>query len=151
MDLNHARLPIPPLRLTSEGAWRSIREVPVFQTGGGLSIRADLPYTVANRDEGSLCLKPGIGSLSARPMNEPLNAANTTTAQIPEELALEIRKLAHELSNALEIIVQTSFLLGMAELKEPASDWLRMLDGGVQKALDTNLQLREYIKKSTPR
>jgi hypothetical protein len=71
--------------------------------------------------------------------------------QIPEELALEIRRLAHDLSNALEIIVQTSYLLSMAELKEPASDWLRMMDSGVTKALDLNLKLREYIKSHTPR
>ena len=69
---------------------------------------------------------------------------------IPEELALEVRKLAHDLSNALEIIVQTSYLLGTVELKEPATDWLRMLDGGVQKALDINQSLREYIKLHTP-
>jgi hypothetical protein len=68
---------------------------------------------------------------------------------IPEELALELRRLAHDLSNALEVIVQTSYLLSMAELKEPASDWLRMLDSGVQKALDINLELRETIKKNT--
>jgi len=77
--------------------------------------------------------------------------AAASAAQIPEELALEVRRLAHELSNALEIIVQTSYLLSMAELKEPASDWLRMLDSGVHKALDTNLKLREYIKANTPR
>jgi hypothetical protein len=69
-----------------------------------------------------------------------------TTQQIPDDLALEIRRLAHDLSNALEIIVQTSYLLNMAELKEPANEWLRMLDAGVNKALDLNLQLREYIK-----
>jgi hypothetical protein len=71
--------------------------------------------------------------------------------QIPEELALEIRRLAHDLSNALEIIVQTSYLLNMAELKEPASEWLRMLDSGVTKALELNSQLRDYIKLHTPR
>jgi hypothetical protein len=69
--------------------------------------------------------------------------------KIPEELALEVRKLAHDLSNALEIIVQTSYLLSTVELKEPASDWLRMLDSGVQKALDINLALRTYIKTHT--
>jgi hypothetical protein len=36
-------------------------------------------------------------------------------------------------------------------MKEPASDWLRMLEGGVQKALDINLELRKYIKDHTPR
>ena len=75
----------------------------------------------------------------------------SASAQIPEELALEIRRLAHDLSNALEVIVQTSYLLSMAELKEPASDWLRMLESGVTKALDLNLQLRSYIKQHTPK
>ncbi len=75
--------------------------------------------------------------------------ADTPTPHISEELALEMRRLAHDLSNALEVIVQTSYLLSMAELKEPASDWLRMLDSGVQKALDINLELRETIKKNT--
>src|SRR5580698_6784107 len=69
---------------------------------------------------------------------------------IPEEHALEIRKLAHDLSNALEIIVQTSYLLGTVGLKEPALEWHRMLDSGVQKALDINLTLRNYIKTHSP-
>lgn len=84
-------------------------------------------------------------------MAETPKATDNTRAEIPEELALEIRKLAHELSNALEVIVQTSYLLGTVELKEPGSDWVRMLDTGVRKALDLNLALRNYIKDHTPR
>ena len=68
---------------------------------------------------------------------------------IPEDLSLEIRRLAHDLSNALEIIVQTSYLLSTAELKEPASAWLGMLDSGVTKCLDINLELRKFIKAHT--
>ena len=79
---------------------------------------------------------------------QPLPSASGSET-IPEELALEVRKLAHDLSNALEIIVQTSYLLSTVELKEPATDWLRMLDNGVQKALDINLALRNYIKTHT--
>jgi hypothetical protein len=78
-------------------------------------------------------------------------APQTGGAEIPEELALEIRKLAHDLSNALEIIVQTSYLLGTVEMKEQGAEWLRMLDNGVRKALDINLALRSYIKSHTPR
>ncbi len=74
-----------------------------------------------------------------------LNASET----IPADLAVEIRKLAHELSNALEIIVQTSYLLGTVGLKEPGSEWLRMMDNGVHKAMDINLSLRDYIKSHT--
>jgi hypothetical protein len=69
--------------------------------------------------------------------------------KIPEDVAVEIRKLAHDLSNALEIIVQTSYLLGTVDLKEPASDWLRLLESGVQKAMDHNLALRSYIRQHT--
>jgi hypothetical protein len=84
--------------------------------------------------------------------SKPVDAlAPCDNENIPEDLAVEMRRLAHDLSNALEIIVQTSYLLGTVELKEPASDWLRMLDGGVQKALDLNLALRTYIKQHTMR
>ncbi len=68
--------------------------------------------------------------------------------QIPEDIALEMRKLAHDLSNALEIIVQTSYLLSTTDLKPPADEWLRMMDSGVQKALALNTELRAYIKKN---
>jgi hypothetical protein len=69
---------------------------------------------------------------------------------IPADLAAEIRKMAHELSNALEVIVQTSYLLSTVGLKEPGSDWLRMLDNGVNKAMDINLALRNYVKENSP-
>ena len=85
----------------------------------------------------------------SKPASSPKSAtASPSGSPLPEELALEIRRLAHDLSNALEIIVQTSYLLSMAELKEPASDWLRMLDSGVQKALQINQELRDTIKKN---
>jgi hypothetical protein len=84
-------------------------------------------------------------------MSESTNPDVASSHQIPEDLALEIRRVSHELSNALEIIVQTSYLLSMAELKEPAANWLRMMDSGVNKALDLNLQLREYIKAHAPK
>jgi hypothetical protein len=84
-------------------------------------------------------------------MSEPQPTDQQATPEIPEEIALEIRKLAHDLSNALEIIVQTSYLLGTVELKDPGGEWLRMLDNGVHKALDINLALRSYIKSHSPR
>jgi len=83
-------------------------------------------------------------------MSQSTTNTLSSQQQIPEEVAIEIRRLAHDLSNSLEIIVETSFLLSMADLKEPASSWLRMLDSGVQKALGLNLELREYVKKNTP-
>jgi hypothetical protein len=87
---------------------------------------------------------------SSRPGSHPSDSQyDNKAAQIPEDIAVEMRRLAHDLSNALEIIVQTSYLLSTTEMKEPASDWLRMLDGGVQKALDLNIALRNYIKANS--
>jgi hypothetical protein len=73
----------------------------------------------------------------------------TNTEKIPEDISVEMRRIAHDLSNALEVIVQTSYLLGTADLKEPAAEWLRMLDGGVEKAMKLNQTLRSYIKEHT--
>ena len=87
-------------------------------------------------------------------MNKPASSASplaTPVATIHEDLALEVRKLAHDLSNALEIVVQTSYLLSTADLKTPASDWLRMLESGTQKALEINANLRTFIKEHSPR
>ncbi len=85
-----------------------------------------------------------------KPDHQDPTPGDPSTEMIPEELALEIRRLAHDLANALEIIVQTSYLLSTADLKEPASAWLGMLDSGVTKCLDINQDLRTYIKAHTP-
>jgi hypothetical protein len=83
-------------------------------------------------------------------MAEKNGSTRTVPAQmIPEESGIELRRIAHALANSLEVIVQTSYLLGLAELKEPASEWLRMLDGGVNHALELNTELRDFIKNNT--
>jgi hypothetical protein len=70
-------------------------------------------------------------------------------APIPIEQAEKIRAYSHDLSNALEIIIQTSYLLGLAELDENGRQWSRMLDEGVQQAAKVNRDLREYIHKNS--
>ncbi|MFP5228217.1 MAG: hypothetical protein ACLGXA_11375 [Acidobacteriota bacterium] len=65
---------------------------------------------------------------------------------IPEQQAKEIRRLSHDLSNALEIVLQTSFLLGTVPLDDDAKKWRAMLDNGVQQAAELNRQLREYVR-----
>ena len=65
---------------------------------------------------------------------------------IPEQQAKEIRRLSHDLSNALEIVLQTSFLLGTVPLDDDAKKWRAMLDNGVQQAAEINRQLREFVR-----
>ncbi len=64
---------------------------------------------------------------------------------IPAEQAKEIRRLAHDLSNALEIIVQANYLLGITSQDEAAKQWIQLLDNGVVQAAEINRSLREYI------
>ncbi len=64
---------------------------------------------------------------------------------IPTEQAREIRRLSHDLSNALEIIVQANYLLNAMSHDESAKQWIDLLDNGVLQAADINRSLREYI------
>ena len=89
----------------------------------------------------------GRGILSQN--DDPLMTSASSPRPIPEEQAKEIRRLAHDLSNALEIVLQTSFLLGTVPLDEDAQKWRSMLDNGVQQAATINKTLREYIRANS--
>jgi len=74
---------------------------------------------------------------------------DSETARIPIEHAQQIRRLSHDLSNALEIVMQTSYLLGTIHLDENARKWRAMLDGGVQKATEINRELRDFVRSNS--
>ncbi len=65
---------------------------------------------------------------------------------IPLTPSLHLRQLSHDLSNALEVILQTSYLLGTVELNESARQWRQLLDQGVQQATNINRELRDYVR-----
>jgi signal transduction histidine kinase len=71
------------------------------------------------------------------------------TQTIPQEQAMEIRRLAHDLSNALEIIIQANYLLATSPLDESAKQWAQLLDQGVQQAANINRDLREYVRANS--
>jgi hypothetical protein len=59
----------------------------------------------------------------------------------------DVRKLAHDLSNALEIIMQSSFLLGTLDLGDDGKKWHKLLEDGIAKATAINRELREALRK----
>lgn len=77
-------------------------------------------------------------------------ARNTETMgakKIPPEIAAQVRSLLHDLSNALEIVLQTQYLLStVADPSGPSKEWLGLLDHGAQQAINVNRELREYIR-----
>jgi hypothetical protein len=90
--------------------------------------------------------KSGGETLSMKKAAERTSNLPDDRSVIPPELATEMRRLAHDLSNALEIIVQTSYLLSTVELGTDGRQWLGLLDKGVHQATDINRELRQYIR-----
>jgi hypothetical protein len=72
-----------------------------------------------------------------------------TSDKIPEDLARELRKLAHDLSNALETIVQATYLLSESDPGEKTRRWVELIDGASQDAVKINHKLREVLRSQS--
>jgi hypothetical protein len=60
--------------------------------------------------------------------------------------AKEIRRITHDINNALEIIVQASYLVNSTELSDQAKEWMKLLDQGIQQATGLNRELRDFVR-----
>jgi hypothetical protein len=69
-----------------------------------------------------------------------------TSDKIPPELAKELRMLAHDLSNALETVVQATYLISQAGPPENLARWVEMIDQASQEAVRNNQKLREILR-----
>jgi hypothetical protein len=67
-------------------------------------------------------------------------------SRLTSEDAKEIRRITHDINNALEVILQASYLVNMTELSEQAKGWMKLLDTGVQQATDLNRQMRDFVR-----
>jgi len=56
-----------------------------------------------------------------------------------------MRRLLHDMNNAMEIVIQTSYLLGTLDLSEDGKHWLKLLEQGVQQATALNKELRDQV------
>jgi hypothetical protein len=69
-----------------------------------------------------------------------------TDDKIPAELVRELRTLAHDLSNALETIVQATYLISQSGPPEGSRRWVEMIDQASQDAVRINNRLRELMR-----
>jgi hypothetical protein len=60
--------------------------------------------------------------------------------------AREIRRITHDMNNALEILVQASYLVNTTALSDQAREWMKLLDVGIQQATGLNRELREFVR-----
>lgn len=57
-----------------------------------------------------------------------------------------LRILAHDLSNAIENVMQASYLLAQTELDDNDKKWLQMIDTAAQEAAKINREIREILR-----
>ncbi len=72
-----------------------------------------------------------------------------TDNKMPAEVARELRSLAHDLSNALETIVQASYLISQSDLPASSRRWMEMMDQASQEAVAINRKLREILRSQS--
>jgi hypothetical protein len=70
-------------------------------------------------------------------------------SKIPPELVKQLRALAHDLSNALEAIVQATYLLSQANSPETTARWIHVIDQSSQDAVRLNQKLREILRSQS--
>jgi hypothetical protein len=67
----------------------------------------------------------------------------------PEEINTELRTLAHDLSNAIETIMQATYLLAQAQMDENGKKWLELIDKASRDAASINRGIREHLRAQT--
>lgn len=67
----------------------------------------------------------------------------------PSELNAELRTLAHDLSNAIETIMQATYLLGTAQIDENGKKWVELIDKASRDAARINRDIREHLRAQT--
>jgi len=72
-----------------------------------------------------------------------------TSEKIPAELAKELRHLAHDLSNALETIVQATYLITQAGPPENSRRWVELIDQASKDAVIINQKLRQILREQS--
>jgi len=79
--------------------------------------------------------------LAESPMDE--------SRKLPNETITKLRSLAHDLSNAIETIMQASYLLAQAKLDENEGKWLKLIDQAAQEAAQINREIREILRSTS--
>lgn len=101
-----------------------------------------------NRTEHQSAAKAANGSASKADLRLAAES-DAGTETFSAEHAEQLRHFSHELSNALEVIVQSSYLLSMTSQEEQSEQWRSLLDNGVQRAVAVNQLVRDYIRKNS--
>ncbi len=76
----------------------------------------------------------------------PPQAGTGTTPKMSPEVNTELRRLAHDLSNSIETVMQATYLLAQAKLDDANKKWLELIDTAARDAARINRELREILR-----
>lgn len=65
------------------------------------------------------------------------------------ETVTNLRSLAHDLSNAIENVMQASYLLGHTHLDDQSKKWLALIDDAAREAARINREIREILRSQS--
>jgi hypothetical protein len=63
----------------------------------------------------------------------------------------QLRKLAHDLSNSIETVIQASYLLAQGKLDSKAKKWVGMIESAAADAARINRGIREVLRSQPSR
>jgi len=69
--------------------------------------------------------------------------------KIPLEAITKLRSLAHDLSNAIETVMQAGYLLGQSKLDDETKKWVGLIDSASRDAARINREIRDILRSQS--
>ena len=63
-----------------------------------------------------------------------------------DDTIFKLRTLSHDLSNAIENVMQASYLLAQSHLDDQSKKWLTLIDQAAKEAAHLNREVREILR-----
>ena len=72
--------------------------------------------------------------------------ASKRSTSAKQDGVAQLRTLAHDLSNALEVILQATYLLSQGKLEADNKRWAELIDTSSQSAAQINREMRKILR-----
>ena len=69
--------------------------------------------------------------------------------QMQADTIARLRILSHDLSNAIETVMQASYLMAQSELDDANQKWRKMIDTASHDAARINREIREILRSQS--
>lgn len=69
--------------------------------------------------------------------------------KLSHDVTAQLRKLAHDLSNSIETVIQAAYLLNQTKLEGQSKKWARMVETAADEAAQINRSIREVLRSQS--